>query len=299
MTSQTFLKMTVAIPTCYGGESLLETVKSLRASRGVGDFRLIIVADRTPITPPIKKELERLNVELYWNDVSGSQPKKVSQAIDMTNSEFMVVTQDDITFEPWTLHNLAAALRDNPSLTMTGARVLPLKPETLVESAMASLVRLMDQIASAWHDGDNRLSASGRCLAYRTEHLKKFQVPETMVNSDMYMYLRNKVLGGKFAQIKDARVYIRCPQKLRDQVGPSSRYQFQQAEMHRYFKLDLSTEYKLPKLLVFRKSIAEFSRHPLSIVAYAGVFVYTRLKKQAPKRVLDPVWDVDASTKKV
>ncbi len=291
--------LTVVIPTCYGGQSLLQTVKSLRASKGVEDFRLIVVADRTPITPRVKKELSGLGVELYWNDVPGSQTKKVTQAIEITTSEFTVVTQDDIAFEPWTLRALVNALERDQSLTMVGARILPLKPETLIESAIAALVRFMDRVASTWNDGKNHLSASGRCLAYRTKHLKKFHAPDTVVNSDIYMYLRNRVLGGKFARAPEARVFIRCPQKLRDQIGPSSRYQYLREEMNSYFKLDSIPDYRLPKLLVLRQAIVEFFHAPIAMATYLGIFIYTRLKKQALKRVIDPVWDVDSSTKKV
>jgi len=43
--SKKFLTMTVGIPTCYGGMSLVRTVQGIRASQGVANFRFVVVAD--------------------------------------------------------------------------------------------------------------------------------------------------------------------------------------------------------------------------------------------------------------
>ena len=53
------LTFMVGIPTCYGGESLINTVKTLRASESVSSFRIVIIADRTPIKKSIKDKLNK------------------------------------------------------------------------------------------------------------------------------------------------------------------------------------------------------------------------------------------------
>lgn len=293
------LTLTVGIPTCYGGDSLVETVKSLCASRGVPDFRLVIVADRTPISDSIKKELSELGVELHWNEKEGSQMKKVKQMIATLDTDIFVHTQDDIIFHPNALSEILKAFEMNPDVTMVGSRVLPLPPGGSFEAGMASMVRLVDRIGRRWNRGDNRLMASGRCLSYRVSHLRKMNIPEQVINADMYMYLLNHKLGGEFHASRDSVIYIRAPQSFRDQIGPSSRFQFQKEEMAKYFGREMAREYPIPAGALISALIAEFFVHPLALFGYIGIFVMTRVKQQKGRIVRDPNWEVDQSTKEV
>mgnify|MGYP001047658954 CR=1 FL=1 len=84
------LSITVGIPTCYGGVSLIATVKSIRASTVPIDH-IIIMSDRTPITPSIRQELEHMGAQIYWNEVEGSQPKKLKQILDDLNCSTVVI----------------------------------------------------------------------------------------------------------------------------------------------------------------------------------------------------------------
>lgn len=290
------LSFTVGIPTCYGGPSLLATVKSILASKGVDKFCFVVVADRTPIEPAMKKELKRLGVELIWHEKEGSQFKKIKQIVAMCQSDVLVITQDDITFKPNTLANIMRVFASRPQLTMVGARVLPLPAKTRIETILASMVRMVDYITQFWND-DNYLMASGRCLAFRTEQIKKFRIPERVVNGDMFLYLENKRLQGTFARPQDAIVYIRCPQQLKDQIGPSSRYQYSLPEMAQYFEFPITQEYRIPWRAKLRAALKEFYQHPFAVLGYGGVFLYTRARRQSVNIVSNPVWNIDTSTK--
>ena len=289
--------LTIGIPTCYGGESLLETAKVIRTSKSAEHARFIIVADRTPISKSIRKKLQDMGVELYWNEKEGSQFKKIKQMIDMTKSDIFISTQDDITFPPQTITEIVKAFKENQNLTMVGVRVLPLKSETFFESILASLIRAVDRISQHWNRKQNYLAASGRCLAFRTSHLKKFRIPEKIVNGDMFLYLENKRLGGTFMRPDEAVVYIRPPQGIKDQTGPSSRFQYSEREMTGIFGPETAQEYRIPKLALFLGTLEEFLHHPVSMGLYPFVYLYTRLKKQPQSKVVNPVWDIDTSTK--
>lgn len=293
------LTLTVGIPTCYGGESLVNTVQSLRASSGVPDFRLVIVADRTPIPDSTKKKLQELGVELHWNDIESSQMKKVKQMIATLDTDIFVHTQDDIIFHPDALSEILKAFEADSEVTMIGSRVLPLSSAGMFESATASMVRLVDRIGRRWNNGDNRLMASGRCLSYRVSHLKKFDISDQIINSDVFMYLINKKLGGKFHASRESVVYIRAPQSFRDQIGPSSRFQFQKEEIEEYLGAEDLRDFPIPARTLLAGVTQEFVSHPLALTLYLGIFVLTRIKKQKSKIARDPLWKVDQSTKQI
>ncbi len=289
--------ITVGIPTCYGGQSLVETVRSIRKAKNGNTVRIMIIADRTPITPVVADALIKLRTELTWNPVEGSQTKKVKQMIGKTTSDIYISTQDDITFDENTINEILNAFENDTSLTMAGIRIFPLPPETYFEAAMGSMVRIVDTIAQLWNDTHNHLASSGRCLAFRTTHLKRFRIPENVVNSDMFYYLENKRLDGTFRQLAKALVYIRCPQKLKDQIAPSSRYLYSKKEMQKHFSQKLDTEYRIPILLLLWAFTKELACHPLPIVYYLFIRIYTLVVRQSKGVVSNPVWKVELSTK--
>lgn len=291
------LKITVGIPTCYGGESLVETVKSLRASSFKDNFEILIEADRTPLTPDVKKALNDLKVKWYWNDVEGSQCKKLNQIIKKAIGDIFIFTQDDIIFDKNTLDEIHKAFSADSKLTMTGIKVLPLKPLTFFESLMGVMLRTVDKVAYSWNKGDNYLTASGRCLAFRTSHLRKFRISNKLINTDTFMYFENTYFKGKYKALKNARVFIRPPQSIKDQLGPSSRYQYSKLELSAYFKKDLSNYYKIPKNILLVSALREFLGNPLNFSGYTLIYIYTRLRKFSKEKALRTIWTVDKSTK--
>lgn len=293
------LSLTVGIPTCYGGWSLVETARTIRASKGTGDFRFIVVADRTPLSSEVKRELKKLKVELHWNDSEGSQNKKLKQMVEKLNTDIFIYTQDDITFLPDTILNIITFFKQNPEITMTGARILPLSPITFFEHVMATGVSIVDTMSHNWKNGNNYLASSGRCLGFRVSQIKKYRIPEQVINGDMYHYLENRRLGGRFKQCPSAKVYIRCPQRFKDQVGPSSRFQIQKEELQQYFNWDISSEYKIPFHIYLVAILQESFHNHIFVPLYFGLYFLTRIFKQSKKIVTDPVWKVDPSTKNI
>lgn len=295
------LTATIVIPTCYGGDSLIATAKSIYESTNVSSFRFMIISDRNPIKPTTKKILKAMGVEIYWNRVEGSQPKKLIQARKKITTDLYIFTQDDINFAPDALSKLINAFEKDSKLTMAAAGVLPVKnSETIVERAMASNIRMVYNIARNWRKGDNYLAASGRCLAFRMSLFSEYKIPEYLVNADMYFYLENKSLGGKFKMIPQAKVFIRPPQHLKDQVGPSSRFQYQKEELQNFFNPnEFLNEYGIPKSALLRAVVRECFTNPVGLFAYGFVYAYTRLKKQSKRVVVNPVWKVDISTKQI
>ena len=293
------LTFMVGIPTCYGGESLVYTVKTLRASKDVSDFRIVIIADRTPIKKSIKDKLEKMGVKIYWNNVEGSQFKKLKQLVQKCKEDIFVFTQDDITFDKYTLKNILETFKNNPQATMVSATILPLSPVTFFEAIKTSETRIHDKITRKWNNADNYFASSGRCISFKTSHIRKFRIPETVVNGDTYLYFENKRLNGVHVHQALAKVFIRCPQRLKDEIGPSSRYQYSQQEMAKYFDLDLKREYKIPRRVLVQAFFEELISHPTKTALLVGVVLILRIKRQKVSVVSNPVWKVDVSTKKL
>lgn len=291
-------EFTVGITTCYGGPSLVETAQSILQSTGVPLFRFIIIADRTPIQPFVKAELERLGVELYWNETPGGIFTKLKEMRAMITTDILVLTQDDVRFTEDTLQKLLQPFKYNPRLTLAGSRILSKNPTTFFEKVMGTMLSIVRFVGRTWRAGDNFLTASGRCIAYRTEHLKKFRLPDKIVNCDMFSYLENKRLKGFYQYVDASHVYIAPPQRLKEQLKPSSRFQYAKTEMRENFDYSLTHEFKIPVALIIRTTALEFIRHPILTLSYLCTFLYTRIRRIPQKSALNPFWSPELSTKR-
>src|SRR5689334_1406912 len=85
------LSLTVGITTCYGDVSILETVKSVRESKGVEKFEFIIIADRVPLSEEIKKGLKKYEVKFIENKKEAGQVEKHKQILAMTKTDILVL----------------------------------------------------------------------------------------------------------------------------------------------------------------------------------------------------------------
>ncbi len=290
------LTVTIGIPTSFAGESLLQTARTIKDTIKNKNYFLKIYADRTPIRPMQRQELKRMNYEIHWTQGPGSFLKKVRKLIAATTSDILIITQDDIIFDTDTISATVEAFLADPKITMIGARILPLPVKTRFESIMASMVRLVDRIAHYWNSGNNYLAASGRYLAFRTNHLKKLHIPE-VVNGDMYLYLTNSKYGGKFYRAEKAKVFIRCPQRLTDQLRPTNRFQYSKQEMEKYFSSDLTSVYRIPIFAILYAFIIEMVSNPIALIGYIGIFIITRIFRLSAKEVMKTEWKADTSTK--
>ncbi len=291
------LTITVGIPTCYGGQSLVETIRSLRASNFKDNFEIMIEADRTPWSREVKESLKKMGAKSHWNSIEGSQCKKLNQIIKKAQGDIFIFTQDDIIFDAETLNEIHKAFSEDPKLTMAGIRVLPLKPITYFEGVMGVMLKVVDKIVRRWNSGDNYLMANGRCLAFKTSFLKKFRISDKLINTDAFMYFENESLKGKFSSLNQAKVFIRTPQNIKDQIGPSSRFQYSKIEMSHYFNENLSSQYAIPLNVLIKAAFQEFLSNPVNFSVYILVHLYTRFKKQPKEKALRTLWRIDSSTK--
>lgn len=127
------LKLTIGIPTYYGGPSLVETVKSIRANTSHGDASIIVCVDGVPLKKPIQKGLQKLDVNIVFSEIRGGQVARIKQIIGLCKTPLLVLTQDDIMLDAQALERMADTFDHNPKVTMVAACELPTTPHTTFE----------------------------------------------------------------------------------------------------------------------------------------------------------------------
>ena len=295
--SYSSLSLTVGIPTYYGGPALVRAVESILASEGVEKFRIIVSVDGNHLKEEVSRRLRELGVDVIENAVRGGQVARIKQMISLCNTDILVLTQDDVQFEPSALAEIVKTFADYPDTTMIGARVKAAPAESLFESAVEVGVRMTHYIGDRWNDKNNYLLSSGRCLAFRSYMAKQMTIPEEVINSDAYLYFENKRLGGVFRSVPEAIVYNKSPQKISEHIKQSKKFEYSQAELSRYLHIDLASEYAIPKILVIQALAKEFITHPIAAALYMGIQFYTKFRKNTYANT-KRFWDTDVTTKR-
>lgn len=290
------LTITIGLTTCYGDPSILETIKSIRASKNVGAFPIILIADRVPLTSYIKKELKKYHVTFVENTTEGSQIKKQKQILTLTKTDILILTQDDVLLGNDALYEVIRKFEENEDLTMVSILNAPLPPQTHFEAAIGIGTNIANLQAKYWNNGDNFLSVIGRFMAFRTDTYKKFRLIESVATSDTYYYLENKRIGGSYEYLPEVAVHYVNPRNMKEHLRKSSRFQFSSEEMSQYFT-DIASVYDVPRRIILNSVLENLVKKPILTLEYLGVFIYTRLLKMKKSTVLNPIWEVDASTK--
>lgn len=292
--------ITVGIPTYYGGPALVKAVKSILASKGVGKLRLIVNVDGNPLAKEIEEQLKKMGVDVVFSPKRGGQVARIKQIIGLCHTDLLILTQDDIYFPPDSLVKIITAFKKKPDVTMISARLFPHPAKTFFESIIETGVRLTHKVGDLWNNGDNYLLSSGRCLAFRTKFIKTFNIPIDVINSDAHLYFENKYRRGKFLALKDAIVYNKSPQTLKEHLKQSRKFQNSSVELSKYFpRRDLTREYDPSLHLILKAYLDEFVSRPLKTTIYLLVLAYTRLAGKNMYANVKKFWETDVSTKKI
>jgi cellulose synthase/poly-beta-1,6-N-acetylglucosamine synthase-like glycosyltransferase len=289
--------VTVGIPCRYTGQSLIPTIRSIMSSIVEFPFRVVVVADNKRLPKNMKQELRDMGVEIYENEVSGTQFKKLQQIVDLATGEVFVFTQDDVIFKPESLGELVTVFQKNRRVTMAGAYVVSTKASTFFERVIEVGVTVATSIGRKWNNADNYLLANGRCLAFRTENIKGWRLPANVVNGDGYLYLENIRHKGTFVFVPNAIIINNNPQNIREHLNQSVRFQHSQEELSAYFS-SIKKYYQIPRSIIIDVVRESFFNNPFFTSAYFFIFVYSAIAKRFMSAAVNPFWQEAISTKR-
>ncbi len=297
--NKNLFSLTVGITTCFGDSSILDTVESIRSSINVPTFRFIIISDRTYFQPEVKRKLKKYGVELIENKFEGSQIEKQKQILRLVTSELVILTQDDVLFDKKALSTVVKAFKKDQSLTMVSILNKPVSATSNFEKILNAGTDIANKTAMHWNGGDNYLSVVGRFMAFRTPFMKKkFRLLGSVATSDAYYYFENKRNKGTYKYLPQTFVEFKNPQNMKEHLRKSSRFQYSNQEMSNYFD-DIEIDYEVPYSATGRALVEQLCKSPIETILYFGIFLYTRLLKLKSNVVLNPIWEIDLSTKKI
>jgi len=112
--------------------------------------------------------------------------------------------------------------------------------------------------------------------AAKRQFLKKLQIPDDVVASDHYIYLKAVELKYKFKFAKKGVVYFKLPSNLADYLSQTTRFLESKNDLTSHFNQKTLNVYKIPrrtKIVAYLKSLAT---NPFYMTV--GIFLQILLK---------------------
>lgn len=300
--NQSPVKITIGIPTYVGGPSLVKAVESLLASR-YADFHLIISVDGKKLAPEIKAAVTRdKRVEVIENEVRRGQVGGIRQILSLSfDQDVVIMTQDDLLFDPEMIGRIAASFAADPRVTMVTAAAVPLPASTFFERIIHAGFYMVKTIEQRWNGGDNFMNAAGRCIAFGKPMVQHVfdEIQEEVISCDAHFYFINRKFGGKFIRNEQAKYFFRSPKTLADHLKQSKKYQNVAEELFKYRHIDAAREYAIPLGLKIDAALWGLVTNPFFTVLYFGTLVYTRYHGDQTFKKATRFWDTDESTKEI
>jgi cellulose synthase/poly-beta-1,6-N-acetylglucosamine synthase-like glycosyltransferase len=292
------LSFSVIITTRFGTPIIVKTIKSLKASLHVKNFPIIVVNGGGNFSPNTKQELSKLKVKTIEIKNQGSILEKVKIGVKNTNTDIIILTQDDIVFSNTTLKEIMDNFESDKSLTMICTKPRPKEQKGFLQKTLVCGMNIVQEIATNYRSGDNYLSANGRCMAFKRTFVQNFRLP-IIVNVDAFLYFENKLRGGNYKYLKDSKVYLGVPKNLQDHLKQSKRFQGSFDELSKIFGKKIKKEYEIPQTIKIKALLKEFVDRPLYLLSYLLITMYTRLwtTKETKSEAHNATWAVDVSTK--
>ncbi len=203
----------------------------------------------------------------------------LNEIFSTSESEVLILVNADVEISNRAfLHELVHLFRQNNSLGIVGANVVPLKPKTMFESILTMSHNLKKYIYDRINQGNNIYNCHGRGRAIGKGLYKSMRIPDDCPE-DAYAYLDCISKGYRFLYQKDAVVRFRSPQNLADHVKQSIRFSQGKTELKAHFSEDrLIREYTIPRKN-FIQSVVRFAvKYPFHMAAYIILQCYITLR---------------------
>ncbi len=215
--------------------------------------------------------------------------------------DVFVLLNDDIKITDNNfIDNLILPMKKNKEVGLVGGTPTPLPPRTFVEKATVSAWSVYDISRYKFRNGENKYTCDGKVMALSRSFIKKIDTnlpSEAYGCVDVYIYFSAISNGFDYKYARNAIVYFRAPENIRDFISLTARNNSNIYILEKRFGDIVNREYSIPKKYLYKEKIKELIKNPIPSIAvfFLGQYCnYLAIKKAKNFKVN---WDVVTSTK--
>lgn len=294
--------ITLAVSAYNKENNIAKFLKSVLAQKEK-NFKLekiLIVSDgSTDKTVDKIKKMKSPFIEIIQHDKRLGKSSRLNEIYSGLKSDFLIQSDSDVLFaHSLVISKLIKPLIDIKKVGMCGGNPSPMTAETFTERAVNYTTQVFHKFRKTVKGGNNIFSADGRLLAFKKEVIKKINIPNDMIANDAFAYFSTLILGYQYKFVKEASVYYRSPQSLKDQITQNTRFLAAPKRMTYYFPKELvKKEWQIPLNLLIKELFFQFLKHPIETLYIYTINRYCQIRAYLIERHLNAHWDIAHSTK--
>lgn len=257
--------------------TLLQSVLNQTQSKYRVD-KIIVVSDgSTDRTEIIVKNIKSHSIKLIDGLERKGKPNRLNQIIESINSDILAILDADILIKDnFFLERLIKPILEY-GVDLTSAAIEELEPKTLIQKILKSSMVLKKNIFENFREGYNLYTCHGRARAFSRRLYKSINFKDTVAD-DAFSYLFCKTNNYKYFFAGEAKVFYKLPETLEDHEKQSTRFfkSFQNLS-YKFKKEFLISEYKIPRILVFKEVLKTALKYPI-ILLYFPIYFHNKIR---------------------
>lgn len=299
--NQNNFTVSIGIP-AYNEEANIKSLIENLLSQKESGFKLkeIIVASdgSSDQTEEIVQSFTDPRVQLIADGKREGQAARQNQIIERFGGDVLVLLNGDVLPEnDEFLRNITNPFHNIANIGVISGKPIPVAPDNFFEKIINSSVNFKYYLVGKINNGNNIYNCHGSVRAFSKKFADIFRWPG-IVSEDAYSYLMCKKNGFTFVFEPAARVYRKSPQNLRDHVKQSGRFIQGQKDLTKAVPAEVvKAEHHIPAKYLISALIAYFVKHPVLMVSYVLITIYTKILSVINKNYAVLKWD-PASTSK-
>ncbi len=222
---------------------------------------------------------------------------RLNSLYKQTTSDILITFDADVALKNvFVLENIVTSFKGK-DIGLVNGNVLPMPAETFVEKIIVTYEYFWREITNQINGGNNIFNSLGCLIALSKSFYESLEIPEKIVAEDHFIFLSAKKGGFKSKFAKNAIVYYRAPQNIRDYINQFSRYFSSHGNIEKYFGQEVEVNYLIPAKYKVKAYVKCFVKSPLLMFFAILLQVYQRVLFLILKKSDSNVWAVITSSK--
>lgn len=259
---------------------------------------LIFSDGSTDRTAEVTNKFHKSIIKLTRGKERRGQASRMNEMMKRFSGDVIVFLDADIILASvYTLEHLITTFTKNKKAALVGGSTSPFVKNTFISRAVAVSSMAYDDIRNTLRGGNNIFGCSGHILALSKELAKQLHIREEVYATDAFLYFSALTRGYTFTYVKNAKVWHRSPDNLKDQIKQNSRFVSSPYQLARIFGDIVYEEYAIPKIFFLKVTIKQFLKMPLHSFSIFWVNLYCKIVARRTAKKLNGMWNIALSTK--
>ena len=258
--------------------------------------KIIVASDgSTDETKRIVKYIKNPLISVIDGSERKGKSYRLNQIVNNTNSNVLVILDADILIQDKLFTEKLIKPIIESEADLTSAAIEELEPKTFIQKILKASMLLKKNIFENFKGGINIYTCHGRARAFSRKLFSSINFEDTIAD-DAFSYLFCKANNFKYFFVKDAKIFYKLPETLRDHEKQSTRF-FKSANnlSYKFKQEELKSEYNLPHKLVFIELLKFAVKYPI-ILLYFPIVLQNKIKS-AFVNFHSPKWEIAKSSK--